>query len=338
MSKSTPGMEDLLCDETFLSWYFRTDVRAITRWEEWIADNPGSRLHMQQAMDLLSSLTLREESFTREQITRSEQRLLERIRQVRERHPAPMVSIRRKGWKASKPRTAWTAAAIIIFLAVGAALIYHPHQKAEWHTAYGEVKTSSLPNGSEVVVNADSRIRYSSGWTEGKDREVWLSGEAFFHVRKTPWKSRFIVHASHFDVIVTGTQFNVISREEKANVLLEEGSVLLRTSSGEDLQMKPGDFVEYDHQYLAKRTVRMDSVTAWKEHRLFFDSTSLKEVAAIIKEQYGVTVRLEGPTIEKETVGGIMPNDNLDLLLEALEATTKFKIVRRDDEVRIIQN
>jgi len=331
MSKSIPGTEDLLCDETFLSWYFRTDVRSIRQWEQWIEDHPGSSHRIQQAVDFLSSLTLKEESFTREQVSRSERILLEKIRKAAAKgRIAPFSSPRR--W-------AWIAAASIVILAVGVAGIYYTTQRrAEWHTAYGEVKDNSLPDGSEVMVNANSSVRYSSGWTDGTDREVWLSGEAFFHVRKTPLKSRFIVHTQGFDIIVTGTKFNVICRDEKANVLLKEGSVLLHTAGGEDLQMKPGDFVEYDRQRLAKRVVRMDSVTAWKEHSLFFNNTSLKEVAAIIKEQYGVTVRLEGDTIERKTVGGVMANDNLDVLLKALELTTECKIIRRDGEIRIIQN
>ena len=321
-------MEDLLCDETFLSWYFRTDVRAIRRWEQWIVDNPGSSHRVQQAMEFLSSLTLKEESFTREQVNRSERTLLEKIRNAKGRI-APISSSRR--W-------AWMAAAAIVILAVGMAGIYTSQRRSEWRTAYGEVKVNSLPDGSEVMVNADSRIRYSSGFADGKDREVWLSGEAFFHVRKTPSKSRFIVHTRDFDIIVTGTQFNAISREGKASVLLKEGSVLLHTADGENLQMRPGDFVEYDHHSLTKRMVRMDSVTAWKEHNLFFNNTSLKEVAAIIKEQYGVTVRLEGDTIERKTVGGIMRNDNLDVLLKAVELTTDCKIVQRKNEISIIQN
>jgi len=229
-------MEDLLCDETFLSWYFRTDVRAIRRWEQWIVDNPGSSHRVQQAMEFLSSLTLKEESFTREQVTRSERVLLEKIRKAKGRI-APISSSRR--W-------AWMAAAAVVILAVGVTGIYISQRRSGWRTAYGEVKVNSLPDGSEVMVNADSRIRYSSGFTDGKDREVWLSGEAFFHVRKTPSKSRFIVHTLDFDIIVTGTQFNAISREGKASVLLKEGSVLLHTADGEDLQMRPGDFVEYE--------------------------------------------------------------------------------------------
>jgi ferric-dicitrate binding protein FerR (iron transport regulator) len=341
MSKKTSGMEDLLCDDTFLSWDFKTDVLAVRRWDQWIADNPESQLHLEEAIDFLSFLTLQEEKFTREQISRSEKVLLDRIRVARgkdqrEQRPAGIVlPYTKRTWKISK---VWAAAASVIMLATGAALIYNTQRKAEWNTAYGEVKTNSLPDGSEVVVNAHSSLRYTSAFTDGKDREVWLSGEAFFHVRKTPLKSRFIVHTKDFDIIVTGTRFNAVNRDGKANILLEEGSVLLQTEGGELVPMKPGEFAEYDHDHLAKRMVKMDSVTAWKEHKLAFDNTSIKVVAAIIEEQYGVHVRLEGETIGTKTVSGIMPNDNLDVLLKALEATAEFKILRRDDDVSIIQN
>jgi ferric-dicitrate binding protein FerR (iron transport regulator) len=318
-------MEDLLCDETFLSWYFKTDAGAIRRWERWIADNPGSGHRVQQAVDFLSSLTLKEEAFTRDQITWGEKVLLDKVRKAGKLYFAPAVSFRRR---------AWIAAASIVLLLAGVAAIHSVKRKAEWRTSYGEVRINSLPDGTEVMANADTRMSYSPNWADGRDREVWLTGEAFFHVRKTPSGSRFIVHARRFDVIVTGTQFNVISREGKANVLLEEGSVLLHTAAGEELKMKPGDFVEVDHDRLAKRMVRMDSVTAWKEHKLSFFNTSLRDVAEIITEQYGVTVRLED-TVGTKTVTGIMQNDNLDVLLKALEATTDFKIVRRNDEIRI---
>ena len=329
MSKNYAGVEDLLIDETFLAWYFKTDDRAIRRWQHWIADNPGSSQRVQQAVDFLSTLNLQEESFTQEQITRSEKLLLERIRHAGKKAAAPVVPSRSK-W--------WLAAASVIVLAAG---IYSVQRfllrQPELHTAFGEVKSKGLPDGTEVMVNADSHIRYSSGWIDGQDREVWLTGEAYFHVRKTPLKSRFIVHANHFDVIVTGTQFNVISREQKANVLLREGGVTLHTANGEDLKMKPGDFVEYSNNHLEKRIVRTDSVVAWKEHKLSFDSTTLKEVASIIKEQYGVNVRLANETVGNKTVSGIMPNDNLEVLLRSLEATTDFQVVRHNDEI-IIQD
>jgi ferric-dicitrate binding protein FerR (iron transport regulator) len=341
MPKSTSGIEHLLCDDSFLSWFFKTDVRAIRRWDRWIADHPEELPQLEQAIDLLTFLSLKEEPVQPDQITRGEMALLERIRRMRGENPAErehslwVMPFYKKPWAARK---AWVAAATVFILATGMVFLLKTHGRSKWHTAYGEVRIENLPDGSEVTANANSRISYSAGFMDGKDREVWLTGEAFFHVRKTPSNSRFIVHTGEFDIIVTGTRFNAVSREAKASVLLEEGSVLLHTGMEGDLQMKPGDFMEYDHGHLAKRVVRKDSVTAWKEHKLSFDSTPISVVAAIIKEQYGVDVRLEGEKIDSKTVSGIMPNDNLGVLLKALEATSEFKIMRRGDGVSIIQN
>ncbi|HEY4062031.1 MAG TPA: FecR domain-containing protein [Puia sp.] len=329
MSKNYAGVEDLLSDESFLSWYFKTDIPAIHKWEQWISGNPGSRDRVDQAVEFLQSLRLSEPQSTPEQITRAERLLLEKIRDAERR--MPVAPVRR-----FSTRRRWLVAASVILLAAG---LYGGYRvitaQSELHTAYGEVKENRLPDGTEVSVNADTRIVYSSGWKDGKDREVWLTGEAFFHVRKTPLKSRFIVHTNHFDIIVTGTQFNVVSRQDETNVMLKEGSVILHTTEGKEFRMKPGDFVEYNRAELEKRPVRTDSVVAWKDHKLIFDNTSLQEVAWIIHEHYGVTVEFAGDNVASKTVSGILANDNLDGLLKVLDATSDFRITREGDKVII---
>jgi len=320
MSKNYAGVEDILCDDTFLSWYFKTDVRATRQWERWMAGNPGSGPRIQQAVEFLQSLHIHEEELLDSQLTHAERRLLEKIKRAQ----TPVIPFKNK-W--------WIAAACIAVVAVGIYVI-QAHRPA-LHTAYGEIKENKLPDGTEVVVNADSRMTYADGWTDGKDREVWLAGEAYFHVSKTPLKSRFIVHADNFDVIVTGTSFNVVNRQGKTNVLLQEGSVTLQTKEGKELQMTPGEFAEYSHLQLVKRPVKQDSLIAWKEHKLSFNDTPLQDIVSIIKEQYGVTVRLEGEAMTGKTVSGIMPNDNLNILLKSLEATADFAIIRKDNEIII---
>jgi ferric-dicitrate binding protein FerR (iron transport regulator) len=322
MSKNYTGVEDILCDDRFLSWYFKTDIRATRQWEQWMAGNPGSGLRVRQAVEFLQSLHLHEAELQSSQLTQAEKRLLEKIKRAQ----VPVASFRRR-W--------WMAAAGVIVLAVGVYVIQG--HRSVLHTAYGEIKENKLPDGTEVIVNADSKVTYSSGWMDGKDREVWLTGEAFFHVSRTPLKSRFIVHAGHFDIIVTGTKFNVVNRPGKANVMLQEGSVTLHTTEGKELQMTPGDFAEYNNDQLMKRTVKQDSLIAWKDHKLSFVNTPIRDVASIIKEQYGVTVRLLGDSVTTKTVSGIMPNDNLSILLASLEATTDFSVIRQGDEI-IIQD
>ncbi|MBN9379956.1 MAG: FecR domain-containing protein [Chitinophagaceae bacterium] len=322
MSKNYIGVEEILCDDRFLSWYFKKDIRATQQWEQWMAGHPGSGPRVQQAVEFLQSLHVHEAELKICELTRAEKRLLEKIKRAQ----MPVVFFRQR-W--------WIAAAGIITLAVGAYAIQE--HRAVLHTAYGEIKDHQLPDGTEVVVNADSRVTYSPGWTDGKDREVWLTGEAFFHVRRTPLKSRFIVHTGHFDVIVTGTKFNVVSRQEKANVMLQEGRVILHMREGKELKMTPGDFAEYSDDRLVKRSVKTDSLIAWKDHKLSFDATPIRDVVSIIREQYGVTVRLENETVANKTVSGIMPNDNLNILLKSLEATADFTVIRQGNEI-IIQD
>jgi transmembrane sensor len=344
MSKNYAGVEDLLCDESFLLWYFKTDSRAIRQWELWIAISPDNLARAEQAVEFLQSIRLDENELPAGQITQAESLLLEKIRQVENRmipsdtaEPAAAIGTPGSGKMVTiSPRRWYMTAASVILLAAG---LYGGYRwlarSPELRTAYGEVRENKLPDGTEVVVNADSKLIYSTGWKDGKDREVWLKGEAFFHVSKTPLKSRFIVHTDHFDIIVTGTQFNVVNRSGKTNIMLKEGSVILHTDEGKEMKMIPGDFVEYQGTRLEKRCVKNDSLLAWKEHKLIFDNTPLHELVRIIHEHYGVTVQPADEATGDKGISGILPNDNLDVLLQALEATGDFKVVRQGDSILI---
>jgi len=117
--------------------------------------------------------------------------------------------------------------------------------------------------------------------------------------------------------------------------MLKEGSVLLHTGEGKELKMLPGDFVEYHSTRLEKVQVKNDSVLAWKEHKLFFDNTPVRELVQIIREHYGVSVKLAEEGIGEKTISGILPNDNLDVLLRSMEATLDFEVVQQGDHLLI---
>ena len=126
-----------------------------------------------------------------------------------------------------------------------------------------------------------------------------------------------------------------MSRPGKANVLLREGSVILHGKDGKEVDMVPGDFVQWDGVGLNKRLVQRDSVLAWKDRKLFFDKTPLRDVASLIEEQYGVQVRLSNKAIADSTITGIMPNNNLDVLLHALEATSEYDVTNDNGNILI---
>jgi transmembrane sensor len=345
--------EQLLADDSFLNWYFKTGDGRDQAWEEWMRADAGRQELVQQAIELLELARLPEKQIPAEQIQRAEARLMAGIGgteiggtgidrletrmptgagQVeaktlagidKEEEPSPVIRFSRS--------RQWVAAACFLGVLVTGMLLYKAfHGRSAIRTEFGQLRQQVLPDGTEVTMNANSRLQFAPDWKTGADREVWMSGEAFFHVSKTPEKSRFIVHLDHGDVIVTGTRFNVVNRPGKENVMLEEGAVTLRASCGEVINMHPGDFVVLDKDRAENEKVRPDSLMAWTKRTLFFDNTPLRDLVNIVYEQYGVRIQLAGDSPEDKTVSGILPNDDLESLLKALPATGQFEVSRQE--------
>lgn len=359
--------EELLSDESFISWYFKVVPDQDHKWELWMAAHPGQRELVRQAIEILNTTLIPEPKVPEPQRQRAEAALMKKITALPENDSFDYRSAEYSGTQNIAPQNSgvqnlsidngylsshqdapirpigllsryrWMAAASILTLLAVGLYITRPlfAGKPEVKTPYGQISQQQLPDGTSVTMNANSRLSYSPGWKDGSDREVWVNGEAFFHVTKTPLKSRFIVHTDHFDIIVTGTRFNVSNRHNKASVMLQEGSVIIHTPDGKELQMTPGDFVEFNSEQLIKRQVKNDSALAWKEQKLIFDKTPLRDIVTIIKDLYGIPVRLAADSIGDKTVCGILPNNNLDVLLQALEATADFEVVRENDSIII---
>ncbi|MDO6431166.1 FecR domain-containing protein [Flavitalea sp. BT771] len=328
--------EDLLSDPSFLSWYFKTGEENDRTWEDWMTGRPDRDLLVKKAISLLEATRLPEIEPSPQQLQKAESALMQRIEVLSgdEAQSSSAVEVRKPSIVG---RYRWmTAAAVLVLLAAGFLITkYRGYSHPEIRTPYGQINRQQLPDGTEVTMNANSRLSYSPGWHDGADREVWVDGEVFFHVRKTPLKSKFIVHTEHFDIIVTGTQFNVSNRHGADNVLLQEGSVTIRTKDGKTLVMKPGDFVAFDPAVLEKKTGCKEMLLAWKEQKLILDHTSISQLATIIRDLYGTPVVLEGDSIADRKISGILPNNNLDILLQALEATAEYDVARGDHGIII---
>lgn len=322
-------VEDIIADEGFQAWYAGLDKAAVQAWESRMAAHPALAVLVAEAREYMVTLTVQEREVPAGQVAAAEQRLMATLAS----EPAtPVISLQRRNsrW--------WWAAAAVLLIGISTVVLWNRSSSlALMQTAYGEIRQQQLPDGSTVTLNANSEISFHEGWKEGSSREIWLKGEAFFHVTKTPSKSRFIVHTERFDVVVTGTQFNVMSRAGKTNVMLTEGSVTLKTREGKEIYMKPGDFVEVTDQQPEIKTGKEENVLAWKDKKLYFEKTPLSVAVQKIEELYGVKIRLANKTVADKTLTGIMSNDNLDDLLQAVEVATDFHVVHKHDEILITE-
>ncbi|MDF9796567.1 transmembrane sensor [Catalinimonas alkaloidigena] len=218
---------------------------------------------------------------------------------------------------------------------------YASSDSLQYATTFGETRKISLPDGTEVMLNANSELRLSESWQEQDIREVWLEGEAFFSVVHTQDNRRFLVHtADNFTVEVLGTQFNVNSRDEKATVVLNSGKVKVKTQGQEGKAqwvMQPGDLVEYEREsrQINQKTVDTTLYTSWKDNLLLFKDTPLEKIAGLIKDNYGYEVGFENDSLAHLYFTGSNPADQPELLLKTLARSFDLNIKRENGRITL---
>jgi ferric-dicitrate binding protein FerR (iron transport regulator) len=243
-----------------------------------------------------------------------------------------------------RPAYFYRAAAAIVILAVAGLAGWQyltRWAQTQYVTGYAQMQTVVLPDGSEVVLNANSKLSFPTRWQHHSEREVWLQGEAYFQVQKetrngTPVKFR--VHTGELSIEVLGTQFSVSGRQENTHVVLNEGSIRLAvpTRTGtENILMEPGEMVEY-HQKdkgLIRRRVNAEVYSSWKSNKWILENTSLAQVGKRIEDTYGVKVRIPDRELARESMTGVLPTHSLEKLLEVLSAAYGLKVHRTEDQI-----
>ncbi len=245
-------------------------------------------------------------------------------------------------------RSLWSkgllAASVLLALLTGLGIVFQDTLRYQrYSTDFGETRSLQLPDGSRVTLNANSALKVSR-WPYGKaDREVWLSGEAEFTVTHTADHRRFIVRTRHnLSVDVLGTVFSVYDRGEKAAVSLLKGKVNVRFGSAGSKQqvitLKPGNQVTLNERGHLALTSRVDPqiVSAWKSHQFVFNNLTLTEILKLIRENYGVTVRLTDPRFGQKRVSGTFTAQSARELLVVLAEMYALQLQPDNDDFLLI--
>lgn len=210
----------------------------------------------------------------------------------------------------------------------------------DYKTDYANLKRLQLPDGSVVIMNANSELRIDKKWDDINTREVWLSGEAYFTVSKKPaTHQKFVVHTQYADIEVLGTKFNVNTRRDQFLVSLEEGKIRLsinpetkkrveKIKSVPSLEINPGDVVTIDTASGMKIQKQTDIQThsSWVNKDFHFDNTSLSEIGKTIADVYGYTMILNDTTLAERKITGDLHIESLNDLAKVLEITLRVNI------------
>ena len=175
-----------------------------------------------------------------------------------------------------------------------------------------------LPDGSKVWLNAASKLIYPVTFTGRGQREVTLSGEAYFEIAKDK-QHPFHVKSAGQVVEVLGTHFNISTYADEPNVktTLLEGLVKVNEAI-----LKPGEQATLENNKIKITAVNTDYAVAWKDGRFVFNSENLESIMNEIARWYNVNVEYEDPSLKKETFfGTISKYENVAKVLNMLERT-----------------
>ena len=161
-----------------------------------------------------------------------------------------------------------------------------------------------LEDGTQVWLNAESELRYPIHFM-GKERVVYLKGEAYFNVVKNS-DAAFLVQVDEFTVKVYGTEFNVNAYEaDRVETVLTQGSVSMRCGD-EEVMLKPNQKGAYFKSDGAMRVedVNVLSYVAWKNGDFIFKDESLESIMNKLARWYDLDVFYQNKEVKEIRLSG----------------------------------
>lgn len=197
-----------------------------------------------------------------------------------------------------------------------------------------------LSDGSEVWLNAETKLVYPGHFSEDSARNVTLTGEAYFNIRHDTGRP-FEVHSGAQTVRVLGTQFQVSAYQDEPSIqtTLLDGSVEVfttqartRLTPNQQAVLKPGG------QELEVLTVEASDVLAWTQGEFSFAHEPLESIMRKLARWYDIQFSFADETLKHETYFGVLNrSDRLDGVLDKLQKIGPAQFDRSGNTIQIKQ-
>ena len=291
MEERLPSFKEIIEDESFIRWVKNNSWQDASYWEEKIRQNPEIMEDTAAAKKLIEHFSANDSPVEKDYLDGIWDKIDNATTEKGRIRPFRSIYL-----------YAASAAAVLIFLVIGLL-----PQMETFTTENGEITNVTLPDDSEVTLNAGSQIVYS-GNRFNTHRKVQLTGEAYFKVSKG---NTFSVVTTEGTIKVLGTTFNVRSRDKKLSVICYTGKVKVSDhftsvylTKGEKTAKLPGEILQD-----AQPTDTNEGLK-WRNGLFYFQNTSLKEVLAELSRQYDAVIYLP-ESEEKRVITTSFDNKNI---------------------------
>jgi transmembrane sensor len=337
LTRKNYQLEDFVSDETFINYHFKANIVDQLSWEEWLLNNPEKKSLVEKAEEVINEL-----SFTVPEKEYEEE--LEKLSlSINEKKSHPSLSrlsgVNKffKSYQRRKRILQILVPLLLIVIAGGYWLFRSAKNSSEKLTE--TVNNSTLPliltlsDSTVVSLDPGSYLQYPL-YFKDKERIVYLHGNAKFSVKRNI-EHPFKVHAENIVATVLGTVFNVKSSADSAIVIeLLKGKLNVEIINSEkkaeqSVLLEPNERAVYvrNDKHLYKNLIV-------PEHTLSFNKTSFEEIAAHIKNAYGVTLINESPKKDWRFTGEFKSSTAKDIV-ENICLVKKLSFVIKGDTIVI---
>ncbi|OOV19152.1 FecR family protein [Flavobacterium sp. LM4] len=233
-------------------------------------------------------------------------------------------------------RILFAAAGIIALIALGNTLFFKPQAAittpvteqpaiaANTSIDFSGKQLIRLPDGSTVLLNDNSTLKYKQDSFNTKTREVTLTGEAFFDIKRNE-KKPFIVHTGKVQTKVLGTAFNINTYNSSGNIEVTVARGKVQVGDDEKIYgiITPNQQIKVNKNTLSfeQNNISAAVVTEWKSNYLILDDINMEEAIALISQKYKVQISLANEKIKNCRITASFLNDeDLDHVLKVISS------------------
>jgi transmembrane sensor len=352
--------EDFVLDKEFRLWILKPNLETNIIWDNLLSENPNQLKNIKIAREIVLNLSFKDQKLTEKEsweIWQAIDREIDGLEpEEKEIKIVPLSSgstLRRHDnyfIEVSRPSQIFRVAAILVIafglsilsnlvfptpepIEIEPILVYEEHS-----TPPGVKSTLTLHDGSKVILNSGSSLRYLKNFEVDK-RILYLTGEAFFEVKKDSVRPFSVITG---DVVTTalGTSFNISSyKNEDLNISLLTGKVAIDAAkiNSEPVFLEKGEAltIDLEAKELFKGSFDVDQEIGWTQKKIIFEKVKLNEAIRIIENWYGVKFIFQNKPEAALLLSGIFQDETLENILEGLSYTARFDFEINEDIVTI---
>ena len=210
----------------------------------------------------------------------------------------------------------------------------HPVQLTALNVPAKQKKEVNLADGSRVWVNAGSELKYPKTFN-GKTREVFLSGEAYFDIKHDAAKP-FIIHTGSVLTTVLGTAFNIKEDKNKHTIEVTVTRGKVSVSNGSKLLgvLTPNQQISFNisKSEVVKEIVDTKQVIAWQQSDLHFEDVSFANAINQLQQHFNVKISFSNYKLRNcRFTGTSLNGEDLDKILKVMCAFNNATYQSRQD-------